>query len=104
MAILIRCAEPTLRMTGCEKVGRLMIHLFNRRELVLTPSMEEVIRIRSMLEANRIEYTVKTKTTLVSSSVRHGRPGNIPGVNQNTTAMYAVYVRREDLEYAAHLL
>ena len=81
-----------------------MIHLLNRRELFLTPSMEEVIRIRSILEANRIEYTVKTKTMLASSSVRHGRSGNIPGVNQSATAMYSVYVRREDLEYAEHLL
>jgi len=66
--------------------------------------MEEVIRIRNILEANRIEYTVKTKTTIASSSGRHGRPGNTPGVNQSAAAMYAVYVRREDLEYAAHLL
>ena len=81
-----------------------MIHLLNRAELILTPSMEEVIRIRSILEANRIAYRVKTTTTLGASSVRHGRPGNVPGVNQNTTVMYAVYVRRQDLEYAAHLL
>ena len=81
-----------------------MINLFNRAELILTPSMEEVIRIRSILEANRIPYKVKTMTTFGASSVRHGRPGNIPGRNQNTTVMYAVYVRRDDLEYAKHLL
>ena len=81
-----------------------MIHLFNRAELLLTPDLQELNRIRDILDSNQIGYKVKTNATLGSSSERDGRPGNTFGVNSHTAAMYTIYVRRNDLEYAAHLI
>ena len=81
-----------------------MIHLFNRRELTLTPDMKELNRICEILAANHIRYRVKSSTTLGSSGVRDGRSGNTFGINSHSSTMYTIYVRRDDLEYAAHLI
>ena len=81
-----------------------MIHLFNRRELTVTPDLQELRRVRDVLDSNHIAYKVKTSTSLGSSAVRDGRPGSTFGANAHTAAMYTIYVRRDDLEYAAHLI
>ena len=81
-----------------------MIHLFNRTELLLTPDLQELNRIRDILASNQIEYRVKANTTLGSSAARDGRPGNTLGANSHSATMYTIYVRRDDLEYAAHLI
>ena len=81
-----------------------MIHLFNRAELFLTPDLQELNRIRDILACNQIEYRVKANTPLGSSATRDGRPGNTLGANTHSATMYTIYVRRNDLEYAAHLI
>ena len=81
-----------------------MIHLFNRTELLLTPDLQELNRIRDILDSNQIEYRVKTNITLGSSPVRDGRPGNTLGANAHSATMYTIYVRRGDLECAEHLI
>ena len=81
-----------------------MIHWFNRTELLLTQDLLEMNRIRDILDSNQIEYRVKANTTLGSSAARDGRPGNTLGANSLVATMYTVYVRRDDLEYAAHLI
>lgn len=80
-----------------------MIHVFNRAELMLTQDLQELNRIRSLLEKNRIPYRIKSNTTLASSAVRDGRPGNVMGIN-GTAIMYTIYVQRKDLEHAAYLI
>ena len=81
-----------------------MIHLFNRTELLLTQDLQELNRIQDILAYNQIEYRVKANTTLGSSAARDGRPGNTLGANAHAARMYTIYVRRDDLKYAAHLI
>ena len=81
-----------------------MLHLFNRRELAQSSDIKERNQICEILASNHIQYRVKSSTTLGSSAVRDGRPGNTFGNNYHTPTMYTIYVRREDLEYAAHLI
>ena len=81
-----------------------MIHLFNRTELLITQDLQELNRIQDILAYNQIEYRVKANTTLGSSAARDGRPGNTLGANAHAATMYTIYVRRDDLKYAAHLI
>lgn len=81
-----------------------MIHIFNRKELAITWSMEEMVHVCGILDANGIEYSVKTNRTLASSPARDGRAGSTPGINQNSVILHSIYVRRDDLEYAANLI
>jgi len=81
-----------------------MIHLFNRAELLITPDLQELNRVRDILASNQIAHKVKANTTLGSSAARDGRTGNTLGANSHTAAIYTIYVRRGDLEYAAHLI
>ena len=81
-----------------------MIHLFNRAELILTQDITELNQICGILASNRIRYRVKSNTTLGSSGARDGRPGNTFGNSSHSPIIYTIYVRRDDLEYAAHLI
>ena len=49
-----------------------MIHLFNRKELLLTSSMERQARVRDMLAANKIPHLVRTSSNISRS--RGGYP------------------------------
>lgn len=75
-----------------------MIHLFNRKELLLTSSMERQARVRDMLAANKIPYLVRT-----SSNISRSR-GVIPGMRMDMLYQYRIYVKRCDYEKANFLL
>ena len=81
-----------------------MIHMLNRAELILTQDLTQLNEICGILASNRIRYRVKSSTTLSSSGVRDGRPGNTFGNSSHSPTIYTIYVRRDDLEYAAHLI
>ena len=75
-----------------------MIHLFNRKELLLTSSMERQARVRDMLAANKIPYLVRT-----SSNISRSRRA-IPGMRMDLLYQYYIYVKRCDYEKANFLL
>ncbi len=52
-----------------------MITLFNRRELFTTFNMEEYIRVRGILQQNRLEHSVKIKSHTGSSRGHDGYIG-----------------------------
>lgn len=75
-----------------------MIHLFNRKELLLTSSMERQARVRDILETNHIPYRVRT-----SSNISRSR-GVIPGMRMDLMYQYRIYVKRSDYEKAKFLI
>ena len=81
-----------------------MIHIFNRAELLSTSNLEKLAEVRNALDANEIDYKVKYKTSLGASTARNGRAGSTYGAVPMSDAMYAVYVRRDDLDRAKNLI
>ncbi len=75
-----------------------MIHLFNRKELLQTSSMERQARVRDLLDGNKIPYLVRT-----SSNVSRSR-GMIPGMRMDMLYQYRIYVKRSDYEKAKFLI
>ena len=75
-----------------------MIHLFNRKELLLTSGMEHQARVRDLLAANGIPYRVKTSSNLSRSR------GVLPGMPMDVRYQYRIYVKKEDYEKAKSLL
>ena len=74
-----------------------MIHIFNRKELLMTQDLREVNQIRDMLLTNRIDYRVK----VVNSSLGAGR-NRISFLHRQE--QHIVYVHKADWEYAMYLL
>ena len=74
-----------------------MIHLFNRKELLMTTSMERQARVRDILAANNIPYRVRT-----SSNISRSR-GAMPGMRMDMLYQYHIYVKRTDYEKARFL-
>ena len=74
-----------------------MIHIFNRRELLMTYDLREVNRIREILLANRIDYRVK----VVNAPMGAGRNRVSFSHRQE---QHIVYVHKTDWEYAMYLL
>ena len=74
-----------------------MIHIFNRKELLMTQDLREVNQIRDMLLTNRIDYRVK----VVNSSLGAGRNRMSFSHRQE---QHIVYVHKADWEYAMYLL
>ena len=74
-----------------------MIHIFNRKELLMTPDLREVNQTRDMLLANRIDCRVK----VVNSPMGAGRNRMSFSRRQD---QHIVYVHKADWEYAMYLL
>lgn len=81
-----------------------MIHIFNREELIITRKMEEMARVREILEANGIENKLRTENGMGSSPMPMGRARTIPMGNNNSMILYTIYVKDDDLEYATYLI
>lgn len=77
-----------------------MLTIFNRRELFTTFNIEEYIRLRGILQQNRIEFSVKIKNHAGSS---RGHLGNM-GINTDYAYQYVIYVKRNDFENAVYFL
>ena len=74
-----------------------MIHIFNRRELLMTCDPGEVNRIREILLTNRIDYRVKVVNTPMGAGRNRVSFSHRP-------EQHIVYVHRADWEYAMYLL
>lgn len=82
-----------------------MIHIFNRRELVLTLSMDQQAEIRAILSANGIDYQVKT-TNLQNAPLagsQRARRGSF-GIQSEHSYEYKIYVHKKDYEKAKYLM
>ena len=82
-----------------------MITIFNRRELMITYSMDERVRICDILRVNNIDYTIKTINTTASSfgSSRRASTGTL-GLNMDYVYEYIFYVHKKDYDLAIHLI
>lgn len=83
-----------------------MIHLFNRKELLITWNMKELTEIRDILASNHVDYTVKTVSTARTSSFSSGARGRTSTLGLRMDAMYQyhVYVKKSDFEKARLLI
>lgn len=78
-----------------------MIHMFNRRELLLTSNMQQQAKVRDMLAANGIECFVKARSAVGS----FGRSRTVlPGMRTGAMYQYYIYVKRTDYEKAKYLI
>ena len=74
-----------------------MITIFTRKELLITLDMMRQAKVREILSANGIEYSMKV-TNLQNASI-----GTI-GINLNYSYEYKFYVHRKDYERALYLV
>lgn len=77
-----------------------MIHIFNRKELRITWSMEELAEIRDLLASNGIAYRVITRNRSGISRYRTGSTG----MRTDVMYQYYVYVKKEDYDKARSLM
>ena len=79
--------------------------IFNRKLLFQTFSIKIQAQIREALNANGIDYQVKTRSmsgpTLFSS--RHANVGSF-GMNMDYNYEYYIYVHKDDFERAEYIL
>lgn len=83
-----------------------MIHIFNRKELIMTWSMKELAQIRDILAAAGIEYREKTRNLSRTSPYSAGtrsRTGSF-GMRQDAMYQYSVYVKSMDYQQARQLI
>ena len=83
-----------------------MIHLLNRKELLVTFKLEEQARVRDILAANGIDYRVKTVNRASPSPFSSGTRGRSGTFGLRTDAMYEyiIYVKKEDCDRAIRLV
>ena len=83
-----------------------MITIFNRKELMVTFDLSEQARIRMLLAAEGIDYSVKTVNRLSSSPFSAGSRSRTGTYGQNTEAMieYSIYVKKTDYERAVKVI
>ena len=83
-----------------------MIHIFNRKELLITWSLKELAEVRDILASNGIAYCVKTgnlaRTSPYSAGTR-SRTGSF-GLRSDAMYQYSIYVKNVDYEKAKHLI
>ena len=72
---------------------------WNRRELWMGTSMEEYARVTGLLRGAGIRYDFRTV-----DAARDARWSGSLGVDLAAAMTYYVYVRKEDLSRAAHLV
>ena len=81
-----------------------MIHIFNRKELLMTYDLRQANDIREILRANRIDYHVKASYARSPFSSPAGRTRSAyfgPGSQQER---FTVYVHKADYDRALYLL
>lgn len=83
-----------------------MLTIFNRRELLITFSVEEQNRVRDILARNNIDYRVKTvNPTARATFGRSGRArtGSL-GIDLDCAYQYYIYVHKRDYARAQSLI
>ena len=82
-----------------------MISVFNRKELIVTMSMDIQAKVRDILTANNIDYSIKTKNLQASPWYANSRSrmGTF-GINSDYSYEYKIFVRAEDYDIAQALI
>lgn len=88
-----------MAMKDIEEVN--MIHIFNRRDLLITYSMKEQARVRDILRQNKIDYTIKTLNRNSPSALSdiRAKTGTL-GQDMDIAYQYTIYVKKADYELA----
>lgn len=82
-----------------------MITIFNRREILVTNSLERFNVVGSRLAENKIKYTYKVVDRNSANIVggQRGRTGTF-GQNSSQSKTYYMYVHKKDYEVASGLV
>ncbi|ABX42863.1 conserved hypothetical protein [Lachnoclostridium phytofermentans ISDg] len=82
-----------------------MITLFNRKELIITFSMQKQSELRQILNDNNIDYRLKTINRNSPSALNdsRARTGTL-GQDLNIAYEYIFYVHKRDYDLAKTLL
>lgn len=75
---------------------------FNKKEVYIGFSMEELAKVRAVLTQGGIKYTYDVRSLLGRGGTR-GRHGSW-GVNMNVEKQYSVSVKKKDYERASYLV
>ena len=75
-----------------------MIFFWRRREVLVTYSLEERIRVCSALAAHKIEYDLTAPTF----GSQRGRTGTF-GINMNAAIEYKISVDKDDYDEACYV-
>ena len=78
-----------------------MIHLFNRKELMTTFSLEKQGKVREILADNGIEYRIRARSN--TGGISRSRTV-LSGFKMEMAYQYDIYVKREDFEKAQYLI
>lgn len=83
-----------------------MIHIFNRKELLVTWNMTELSNLRNILASNNVEYVVRTRNMSRTSPYGAGSRARTGSFGMRTDAMYqyTIYVKKNDYERARLLI
>lgn len=80
--------------------------LFNREDVYIGYSIEDLSKVRETLEKEGIKYShkvVNRSGQLSGRGTRRGASGSY-GINMDYEKLYTVYVHRKDFEKAKHLV
>ena len=83
-----------------------MIHIFNRKELLLTYDMQKQAEVRTLLQNHGIDYRVKVwnrKSPSPISARSRAYTGTLEE-DLNNMYEYKIYVKKEDYEQAYALM
>ncbi len=81
-----------------------MLHIFNRRELLMSYDLRQVNDIREILRANRIDCNVKVFYPRTASAIGAGRARTASFGPARNLERYTVYVHKADYDHARYLL
>ena len=82
-----------------------MIHIFNRKELFVTFSLEQRDLVAESLSQAGIDYLVKTRDNLAGPTLSlEGRRAADLFMDQRSRWKYTFYVKKADWEYARHCM
>lgn len=74
--------------------------LFNKKDVYIGYSMEELSKVREVLENQDIKYTYKV---INHSAATRGKFGSL-GINMKYEKQYIISVRKDDYEKAKYLV
>ncbi|HZK28508.1 MAG TPA: hypothetical protein VFD00_13310 [Thermoclostridium sp.] len=77
--------------------------LFNKMDVYMGYSIEELSKVRDTLKKEGIKYSYKVLNRSGQWSGRRSRRGTF-GINMDYERQYAVYVHRKDFERAKYLV
>jgi len=75
-----------------------MITILNRKELIITYSLEKQAKVRNLLSSHKIDYAISSTGNIWQSNVRG------MGINVSAQTEYKIYVKKADYQKAVLIL